>query len=542
MALIVFLGLVVVLVGMMDTHAAPPDAAALVRRVREQEAWIERIESLRIRAVQEWERTPKGIAHGRRQHERQNPGGRWQDDPNLRAHCTWVIEQAYDRRRIRLRVKDEGYSDDLRVWNGKLFFLQNRYANWPGLRPDQDGTLISRDGASWMSSTLWTNFSSFRAGPHAFWWYRPEERAEIEGWTPRPEDFAYEGTAEFHGFPCHVVSQWDSWTSLFIGVGDGRLHGIRSGALTTAKFKRTILELLREAGRQVADEADLGRQSASITGEERAKMARLGAARMTRLIDPVFEYRLSLSKEVAPGCRLPLVQAVRFFEVGDDGQAFEQQRNELKIVEVRVNEPLPDDLFAVDIPEEERIVDQTFQPTLTYRHKSERSPADWPALIAEAQQKARRDPAREKRQAALIGQAAIDFPAGATWLDGRAVSLESLKGKVVVLAFWAEWSCPCRGELPALNDLHKKHPADLVVIGVHPPGSSPEEVRRAARDLAIEDPVCIDAPGRQSFSSWGALHEAYGVDHAPHVVVIDRRGKVAGSGALRDAVAKLALP
>jgi thiol-disulfide isomerase/thioredoxin len=542
MARIVFLGLGVVLAGMRDSHVAPPEAAALVRQVRDQEAWIDRVDSIRIRAVQEWERTPRGIEHGRRRLERQNPGARWQEDPNLRARCTWGIEQAYDRRRIRLRVKDEGYSDDLRVWDGKRFFLQNRYADWPGLRPDQDGTLISRDGASWLSSLVWMNFSSFRAAPHAFWWYRPEERAEIEGWTPRPEDFAYEGTVEFHGFPCHVVSHWDSWTSLFIGDGDGRLHGIRSGALDTAKTKRSIIGLLREAGRNVVDEADLGRQPASITGDERAKMARRGAARMTRLIDPVFEFRLSLNKEVAPGCRLPLVQSVRFFEVGDDGQAFEQQRNELKIVEIKVNEPLPDDLFAVEIPEGERIVDQTFQPTMTYRHKKKRSPEDWPALIAEAKTRAKRDPARDKRQAALVGRAAVDFPAGATWLDGRAVGLESLKGKVVVLGFWAEWSGPCRGELPALSNLHKKRPDDLVVIGVHPPGSSPEEVRKAARDLAIEYPVCIDAPGRQSFSSWGALHEAYGVDHVPHVVVIDRRGKVAASGAVGDMVANVALP
>jgi thiol-disulfide isomerase/thioredoxin len=382
------------------------------------------------------------------------------------------------------------------------------------------------------------NFSSFRAGPHAFWWYRPEERAEIEGWTPRPEDFAYEGTVEFHGFPCHVVSHWASWTSLFIGVDDGRLHGIRSGALTSAKLKRSILGLLREAGRQVADEADMERQSASISGEERARMAHLGAARMTRLIDPVFEFRLSLNKEVAPGCRLPLVQAVRFFEVGDDGQAFESQSNELKIIDIKVNEPLPDDLFVVEIPEGERLGDETFRPTLTYRRKSERSPADWRAIIAEAKKKARRDPAREKEQAALIGRVATDFPAGATWLDGRAVSLETLKGKVIVLAFWAEWSGPCRGELPALNDLRNKHPADLVLIRVHPPGSSPEEVRKAARDLAIEYPACIDAPGRQSFSSWGEIHEAYGVDHVPHVVVVDRRGKIAATGAVRDVASK----
>src|SRR3954452_8127355 len=105
-------------------------------------------------------------------------------------------------------------------------------------------------------------------------------------------------------------------------------------------------------------------------------MGRLGAARMTRLIDPVHEFRLSLNKEIAPGCRLPLVQSIRFFEVGDDGLPFESQHNELKIIEVKVNAPLPDGLFAVEIPEGERIVDQTTQLPLTYRHKAERSPQE----------------------------------------------------------------------------------------------------------------------------------------------------------------------
>jgi thiol-disulfide isomerase/thioredoxin len=536
MASIMFLGLSFGLAGVAGP-TAPPDAAALVRQVREREAWIERLDSIRIRAVQDWVRTPKGIEHGRRQFERKNQGGRWKDDPDLRTRVKCVVELAYDRARIRLRVKDEGYSDDLRVWDGKRFFLQNRYADWPGLRPDQDGTLISRDAKNWLAWLIWTNFACFRGGPHVFWWHGPEDRAEIERMAARPEDFAYEGTAEFHGVTCHVVSHWDSWTTLFIEVDGGRLQGIRSGALTTPKLKRSILELVRETGRQVADEADLERQSASITAEERAKMGRLGAGRMTRLIDPIHEFRLSLNKEVAPGCRLPLVQSVRFFEVGGDGLPFESQHEELKIVEVKVNAPLPESLFFVEIPEGERIVDQTAQPPLTYRHKAKTGPQEWPPILAEARKKARRAPAREKRQAALVGRPAADFPAGSTWLDGKCITLKGLAGKVIVLSFWAEWSGPCRGELPALNALHRKRPDDLVVIGVHPPGSSPEEIRKAAKELAIDYPVCIDVPGSQSFSSWGALHEAYGVDHVPHVVVIDRQGKVAATGAAGDMTA-----
>ena len=282
--------------------AAEPDAAALVRQVRKREAWIEHVDSLQIKAVQDWERTPKGIERQRRRLEKQIPGSPSESDPNSRPHCKWIIEQAYDRTRLRLRVQDEGYSDDLRVWDGKRCFSQNRYSEWPGLRADQDGTLIAKDPAS-MSWLLWTNFACFRAGPHVFWWNSPKERPEIERMAPKPEDFAYEGQVDFYGIKCHVVSHWDSWTSLFIGVDDGRLHGIRSGAQTTTKIKQSIIALLREAGRQIKDEQDLERQSASLTAAERARMARLGAGRMTQLIDPVL--RVPAGSEQGDRTRLP---------------------------------------------------------------------------------------------------------------------------------------------------------------------------------------------------------------------------------------------
>ncbi|MFO0889662.1 MAG: hypothetical protein U0790_11050 [Isosphaeraceae bacterium] len=242
---------------------------------------------------------------------------------------------------------------------------------------------------SWL---VWTNFCCFRAGPHVFWWNSPQERADIERMAARPEDFAYEGRAEFHGFACHVVSHFDSWTTLFIGVDDGRLHGIRSGALTSAKLKQSMLTLFRELGRQARDEQDMERQAASITEEERARMKLLGAARLTKLIDPVFEFHLTLNKEVGPGCRLPLVQRIRFFEVDEDGQAFESQSNELKVLEVKVNEPLPDSLFQVTLKEGEWISDQTVEPPLRYRYRPNMTPEEWSKIRKEA----RKNPGRNR--------------------------------------------------------------------------------------------------------------------------------------------------
>ena len=158
--------------------------------------------------------------------------------------------------------------------------MQNRYsyADWPDLRPDLDGTLINREPERWLYWLVWTNFDCFRAGPHVFWWHGPKECAPDRADGGHARGFRLRGPGRVpRGFECHVVSHWDSWTSLFVGVDDGRLHGIRSGAQTTRKLKRSLVELLREAGHPVADEQDMERLGPTITEEEPAPEWRASA-------------------------------------------------------------------------------------------------------------------------------------------------------------------------------------------------------------------------------------------------------------------------
>ncbi len=53
-------------------------------------------------------------------------------------------------------------------------------------------------------------------------------------------------------------------------------------------------------------------------------------------------------------------------------------------------------------------------------------------------------------------------------LQGKTVDLESLKGKVVLVDFWASWCAPCKEELPELEKLYKKYQAKgFVIVGVN---------------------------------------------------------------------------
>ncbi len=513
-----------------------PDPAVLVRQVRQRESWIDRIESLSLKAEIRWERTPRGVEYRRRELRKQFPNADLGKFRELYFHTEQVVEQAFDRERIRLRIEDIGHAEDLRIWDGKRFILRNRYVQLP----EQDGTLISREPENWIYWLLWSNFDSFRTGPHDFWWTGPKQLAEVTALMGKPEDFAYEGTTQFRGTKCHVVSRWESWTSLFISVEDGRLCGIRSGAQATRKLTRTLVTLFRAKGHDVKDETDVARVSASIPRDELEAIYRAGASQLSRLIDPCFEYWQGDEKELAPGCWLPMTQGVSFTAVNDDGNPFESQRHYLKIVEARVNEQLPDALFATEVKEGERINDQTTEPPVTYPYKNNRTPQEWAEVLEAGKELAARNRVRPKRQAAPIGFDAFDFPSDATWLNSKALTRNDLAGKVVILDFWAEWSGPCRSDLPGLAALHKKLANEVFVIGVHPPGSDLDAIKKVMKEFALEYPICVDVAAPKAATTWGALHEAYGVNRIPHVIVIDQQGKIAARGGLGDVVAKAA--
>jgi thiol-disulfide isomerase/thioredoxin len=78
-------------------------------------------------------------------------------------------------------------------------------------------------------------------------------------------------------------------------------------------------------------------------------------------------------------------------------------------------------------------------------------------------------------------------PATLTTLDGERIATADLRGRVVILTFWATWCAPCREELPLLSAYAAKHRADgLVVLGFSLDGADElAAVRAIARDLSF---------------------------------------------------------
>ena len=116
------------------------------------------------------------------------------------------------------------------------------------------------------------------------------------------------------------------------------------------------------------------------------------------------------------------------------------------------------------------------------------------------------------------GQIAPDFELPA--LDGSRLRLSGLRGRPVLLNFWATWCAPCRVEMPWLVELDKQYRAQGVqIIGVSLDDSgSQAEVAKFAQEHGVQYPVVLGN---------AAVADAYGgVRFLPQSFFIDREGKV----------------
>jgi thiol-disulfide isomerase/thioredoxin len=122
-------------------------------------------------------------------------------------------------------------------------------------------------------------------------------------------------------------------------------------------------------------------------------------------------------------------------------------------------------------------------------------------------------------QAPRIGYAtpAPDFTLES--LDGKNMTLSDLRGKAVLLNFWATWCMPCKVEMPWFVELQKQYgPEGLQVIGVAMDDSGKDDIAKFAKDMGVNYPVLL---GKE------AVGDAYGgVPALPESFFIGRDGKI----------------
>jgi len=207
--------------------------------------------------------------------------------------------------------------------------------------------------------------------------------------------------------------------------------------------------------------------------EKLQKAMKEGSAKITLWVD---KERLLIVRHDSAGGVLGQVLSV----FGESGAA--RITTELKVA--KMNEAIPEAFFA-------------FTPPADAKEKIEKAPAEEPDRVN------------------LVGTPAAQF--ALKDLNGKPVTSTSLRGKVVVLDFWASWCGPCRETMPEVEKLHREFKdKGLVVFGVN--DEEAETARQFIQKNGYTFPTLLDEGSE--------LSDQYGVQAIPQTLIIDRDGKV----------------
>jgi thiol-disulfide isomerase/thioredoxin len=125
------------------------------------------------------------------------------------------------------------------------------------------------------------------------------------------------------------------------------------------------------------------------------------------------------------------------------------------------------------------------------------------------------------------GTAAPDFdlPRLETILDAdpdparsERLSLQDLRGRVVLVNFWASWCEPCEREMPAMERLHRSLPEDAFALVAIAIDENPKDVVSFQDRMQLSFPILLDPSGR--------VYAAYQTMGVPESLLIDAEGRI----------------
>jgi cytochrome c biogenesis protein CcmG, thiol:disulfide interchange protein DsbE len=116
------------------------------------------------------------------------------------------------------------------------------------------------------------------------------------------------------------------------------------------------------------------------------------------------------------------------------------------------------------------------------------------------------------------------------WLNSKPLTPADLKGKIVVLDFWATWCGPCLAAIPHSNELQKKYADKGVVIIAVCAVNGGEKMAETVKQRGIEYAVALDT------GVHGDTLDAFKADSFPDYYIIDRKGNLHWGDMVNDDV------
>jgi thiol-disulfide isomerase/thioredoxin len=218
-----------------------------------------------------------------------------------------------------------------------------------------------------------------------------------------------------------------------------------------------------------------------------------------------------------------------------DSNAFTARLQELKFLTKLVSEGDTSEQARLDAAQQALVKDPTLPKEQHYAllwNIAQSAPAD--KARPYLQQLTNTDVPPELRQAAgemlkanaLLGQR-LDL--AFTAVDGRAVDLSRLQGKVVLVDFWATWCPPCRGEVPNVRQIYEKyHAKGFEIVGISLDNDK-DSLQHFVAENKMEWPQYFD--GLQWKNKYA---RQFGIESIPTMWLVDKTGKLREMNARED--------
>ena len=454
------------------TASSEPTASELIRAARAGENWLHDIDSLYIRIESTSTKTAEGLAARRADLRQQHPDGPLEADqfPELKPVTTAFLEYAIDESRVRFLNDQHGSQRDLKIWDGKqlMFHEASLYEGKQQVNLDNSPHGYFQDMLA--SDTSWP-----RAQPHAFWWDDKDLDSYLS-YYGRAEDASLTGRCDYRGVDCYVL--------------DVKPKGI-PGLVIVQSYPGCKTCQRRQYG-LIGEVRGLAGQS--YRWYVGVKDRRLHGLKWLSNNKSRVEYRMSDYKEVRPGCWLPMTQGCDAYVEDKCGKPYVDVHTELKVVDVRINEELPDELFAMKLEEGIKVVDSRRGRTRTYNYKP--GPPD------------------------LVGKTLPGFAQ-----IGVNFSTEQAKDRRVLICFWDVQQRPSRHYITKLAEKAEiLGGKGITVLCVHTPGVETKTVDEWMRESNIPFPAAsMTKEPEEARYAWGVIS-------LPWLILTDREHTVEASG------------